>query len=109
MKLLFDQNISFRLIKKIADIYPEAKQVRELGLEDATDLQIFEFAKKNEYVIVTFDSDFCDLNNLNDFPIKIIWLRTGNTTTSNIELIFREKHLLIKAFFKDDNACLEVI
>jgi predicted nuclease of predicted toxin-antitoxin system len=43
------------------------------------------------------------------FPIKIIWLRTGNTTTSNIELIFREKHLLIKAFFKDDNACLEVI
>lgn len=37
MKLLFDQNISFRLIRKIADVFPEAKQVRELGLENFTD------------------------------------------------------------------------
>ncbi len=40
MKLLFDQNISFRLIKKISKLYPEAKQVRELGLENSTDLEM---------------------------------------------------------------------
>ncbi len=43
MKLLFDQNISFKLIKKINDIFPEAKQVKELGLENATDIEIFYF------------------------------------------------------------------
>ena len=42
MKLLFDQNISFRLVKRIIDLFPESKQVRELGLENATDFEIFE-------------------------------------------------------------------
>ncbi len=31
MKILFDQNISFRVIKGIQDLFPLAKQVRELG------------------------------------------------------------------------------
>jgi predicted nuclease of predicted toxin-antitoxin system len=42
MKLLFDQNISHRLIYLIKDIYPEAKQVREIGLENSSDKQIWE-------------------------------------------------------------------
>jgi len=108
MKLLFDQNISYRLIKKISDLYPDAKQVRELGLENATDIEIFEFAIKNTYTIVTFDSDFCDLNNLNEFPIKIIWLRTGNISTRNIEFIFRKKYDLIRSFLLEENGCLEI-
>ncbi len=70
MKLLFDQNISFRLIKKISKLYPESKQVRELGLKNSTDLEIFNYATKNSYTIVTFDSDFCDLNNLKKVPNK---------------------------------------
>ncbi len=37
MKLLFDQNISYRLINGIIDVFPDSKQVRELGLENATD------------------------------------------------------------------------
>ena len=73
MKLLFDQNISFRLIRRIVDLFPESKQVRELGLENATDFEIFEHAKRNDYAIVTFDSDFCDLNIIKGFPPKIIW------------------------------------
>ena len=40
MKLLFDQNISFRIISKLQDVFPEAKQVRELGLENSTDREI---------------------------------------------------------------------
>ncbi|MEA3316998.1 MAG: DUF5615 family PIN-like protein [Bacteroidota bacterium] len=48
MKLLFDQNISFRLIKRIVDLFPQSKQVRELGLENFIDIEIFEFAKKHD-------------------------------------------------------------
>ena len=45
MKLLFDQNISHRLLNNIQDILPEAKQVRNLGLENNSDKQIWEYAK----------------------------------------------------------------
>ena len=38
MKILFDQNISFRIIGKIKHSYPEAKQIRELGLENSSDM-----------------------------------------------------------------------
>jgi len=108
MKLLFDQNISFRLLQKIKDLFPDAKQVRELGLENATDFEIFEYATKNDYSIVTFDSDFCDLNILKGFPPKIIWIRTGNITTNNLELILRQKSDLINSFLTEDFGCLEI-
>ena len=109
MKLLFDQNISFRLIERISNLYPDAKQVRELGLENVTDNEIFEFAKKNDYSIVTFDSDFCDLNILKGFPPKIIWIRTGNTTTKNLEIIVKNKYERIKSFMQENFGCLEII
>ena len=102
MKLLFDQNISFRLIKRIIDLFPDSKQVRELGLENSTDTEIFDFVKRNDFAIVTFDSDFCDLNIIRGFPPKIIWIRTGNTTTKNLENLLRKKNDLIKLFLNED-------
>jgi len=109
MRLLFDQNISYRLIKKISDIFPKSKQVKELGLENATDLEIFNYAKINNYSIVTFDSDFCDLNIISGFLPKIIWIRTGNTTTKNLEIIIRQKSEIINSFLTEDYGCLEII
>ena len=50
MKLLFDQNISFRLINKISEDYLEAEQVKQLGLENYTDLEIWGYAKENGLV-----------------------------------------------------------
>ena len=108
MKLLFDQNISFRLIKQIIDIFPESKQVRELGLDNATDIEIFNYAKKNDFAIVTFDSDFSDLNILRGYPPKIIWIRTGNSTTKKIEILLRKQQDLIEIFLDEDYGCLEI-
>jgi predicted nuclease of predicted toxin-antitoxin system len=70
MKLLFDQNISHRLISLIQDILPEAKQVRQIGLENSTDKQIWEYAKENDYIIVTFDADFYDFSLVWGHPPK---------------------------------------
>ncbi len=109
MKLLFDQNISFRLLKRIIDLYPDSKQVLELGLENSTDREIFDFAQRNNYTIVTFDSDFFDLVTLYGFPPKIIWIRTGNTTTKNLELILKAKYELIELFIKENYGCLEIV
>lgn len=57
-KLLLDQNISFRVVRKVSFLFPEAKQVRELGLENSSDQDIWEFARTHGFSIVTFDADF---------------------------------------------------
>ena len=112
MKLLFDQNISFRIISKIETNFPEAKQVRQLGIENYSDVEIWEFAKENEFSIVTFDADFFDLSNLKGHPPKIIWLRFGNTKTDFLADIINSKNSIIKDFISSDAyleiACLEI-
>jgi len=112
MKLLLDQNISFRITNRIQDIYPNSKQVRDLGLEDSKDSLLWTFAKDNDYCIVTFDADFYDLGLLKGHPPKVIWLRLGNTSTQNIEQSLRKNFDLIKAFLTDPNyseiGCLEI-
>lgn len=112
MKILFDQNISYRVIDKISKNFPEAKQVRELNLENDSDLEIWQFAQSNNYTIVTFDADFYDLANLKGHPPKIIWLRVGNTKTENVAKLFNLKYKLIKDFINNpdykDIACLEI-
>jgi hypothetical protein len=40
MKLLFDENLSFRLVTALADIYPDSSHVREVGLLGADDLHV---------------------------------------------------------------------
>ena len=110
MKLLFDQNISHRLIRLISDIFPEAKQVRELGIENYSDKKIWEFAKENNSIIVTFDSDFYNFSMVWGHPPKIVLLRTFNQTTSNIENLIRNYQKAIKDFYLDHElACLEII
>lgn len=84
MKLLFDQNISHRVLLRLTATFPQAKHVRDFNLQFSTDRQIWTFAKENEYTIVTFDADFCELATLYGHPPKIIWLRFGNTTTQNL-------------------------
>jgi predicted nuclease of predicted toxin-antitoxin system len=110
MKLLFDQNISHRLISLIQDILPEAKQVRQIGLENSSDKQIWEYAKEHDFTIVTFDGDFYDFSLVWGHPPKIIWIRTYNQTTKNLEEILRKYMSTMQEFLKDnDLACLEII
>lgn len=112
MKILLDQNISFRVIKGIQDLFPLARQVRELGIENYSDRKIWEFAMKEDYSIVTFDSDFYDLNLVLGTPPKIIWLRIGNATTDDIIQLFRQNSELIKEFLTNPDfsqlGCLEI-
>jgi len=112
VKLLFDQNISFRIIKKIDSFFSGSKQVRDLGLEDASDIEIWKFAKLNDFIIVTFDADFADISNIKGCPPKIIWLRMGNMTTLHISEILKKYHSTIKDFAENieysEIACLEI-
>lgn len=97
-----DQNISLRVVEKISSVFPEARQVRELGLENSSDQHIWQFAKKNDFTIVSFDADFYDLASLKGHPPKIIWLRTGNTRSQDIAQLLLNKVESIKAGFTQE-------
>ena len=112
MKLLFDQNISYRLVNQIQVAFPSCGQVRELGLENATDIEIWEYAKENEYAIVTFDADFYEISQYRGHPPKIIWIRTGNITMKNLAVMLTERKDEINNFLEREEygelACLEI-
>jgi predicted nuclease of predicted toxin-antitoxin system len=109
MKLLFDQNISFRILKKLSDAFPDSSHVKTEGLINALDLDIWEFAKNNEFIIVSQDSDFNDINLIKGFPPKIIWIKTGNLNTEEISSLLLKHHMEIEEFHIDKNlGCFEI-
>jgi predicted nuclease of predicted toxin-antitoxin system len=101
MKLLFDQNLSPRLVTRLADLYPGSIHVESLGLGTALDDAIWNYARQNDCFIVTKDADFSEMGLLAGFPPKIIWIRRGNCSTKEIETILREAHASIQAMSKD--------
>lgn len=112
MRLLFDQNISFRITKKLHDFFPECEHVSDCGLMDCEDPDIWEYARSNHYSIVTFDSDFYDISIINGHPPKIIWLRSGNLTTKEITKLLIINKEVIEKFIDyeeyENVSCLEI-
>jgi predicted nuclease of predicted toxin-antitoxin system len=102
--LLFDQNLSPRLVDRLADIYPNSVHVFALGLGDAMDIDIWQFARDNDYMIVTKDADFSEFGIIKGFPPKIIWIRRGNCSTQDIENILRENFSAISELSVDENS-----
>jgi len=82
MKLLFDRNLSPRLVNRLADLYPGSQHVSFIGLDQADDRTVWEYANQNDFTVVTRDSDFSELSVLRGFPPKIIWIRRGNCSTN---------------------------
>lgn len=110
MKLLFDQNLSFKLCPALADLFPGSSQVRLLGLAQADDRILWEHAKTNAFVLVTQDSDFADMAALYGPPPKVIWLRCGNQPSQIIAQLLRDHAQAIAAFDQDPTAtCLEIL
>jgi predicted nuclease of predicted toxin-antitoxin system len=109
MKLLFDQNLSFKLCQTVADIFPQSTHVRLLGLSEVGDQEVWDYAKAHGFAIVTQDADFAEMAALLGFPPKVIWLRAGNQSTEAISLLLRRQAGIIAGFCNDDDAaCLEI-
>jgi predicted nuclease of predicted toxin-antitoxin system len=109
MKLLFDANLSHKLVTLLADVFPESSHVRTLGLKTQDDSAIWESAKQGGFTIVTLDSDFYDLSCYYGQPPRVIWLRCGNQPTPVHERILRQHLDLIGRFASDPDAgCLEL-
>lgn len=109
MKLLFDQNISYRILKLLSSNFKDSTTVKTENLVDSTDKEIWDFAGKFGYTIVTQDSDFFDLTTLYGYPPKIIWIRTGNLGTQSLAAILNMHEAELSAFKENENqACFEI-
>lgn len=109
MRLLFDENLSPRLVRAIADLWPESAHVELVHLRGATDQAVWDYARTHHYTIVTKDDDFRALAFVRGAPPKIIWLQVGNTSTTSIAKVLRDSASDIGAFDADRFAALLVL
>jgi len=106
VKLLFDENLSHRLVQLLTDIFPDSRHVRDVGLKSSDDPKVWDFAKDNDFMIVSKDADMHDLSLVFGNPPKVIWLRIGNCSTRQIENLLRQDFEVIKLFSENEDASL---
>ena len=102
MKLLFDQNVSYKIVRRLQEDFPGCSHISNIGLLDATDNAIWEYAKNMDYCIVTFDYDFIDFSMLRGAPPKVIIIRKGNTKTESLVSLFLSQKNTINDFLITD-------
>ncbi len=109
MKLLLDENLSRRLIPFLVSEYPESSQVCLLGLETLPDNEIWEYAKTNDFVIVTRDADFFDMSCVYGQPPKVIWLRSGNQSkAATLACLLENRRVIENRLIDDAFPCIEI-
>jgi len=109
MKLLLDQNIPRKLVKQLENLFPCSSHVYLLNLQTATDEEVWTYARNNGFTIVTQDSDFNERSLIYGYPPKVIWLRTGNTSTQNIKRLLKSHSQDIFSFEQDETlGCLQI-
>jgi predicted nuclease of predicted toxin-antitoxin system len=106
VKLFFDQNLSQKLLVKLADLYPNSTQAITAGLEHGSDGEIWNFAEQHGYVIVTADTDFEKLSAQHGFPPKVILLTNCNYPTRVAADLLRRSSIRINEFEKSDSGLL---
>jgi len=108
MKLLLDENLSRRLVPFLLHDFPGSSQVVLLGLESATDTQVWQTAKDQGFVIVARDADFEELSLVWGQPPQVIWLKIQNPTRAATLRILLENREAIEAALNSGRACVEV-
>lgn len=109
--LLCDENLSYRLVKKLEQEFPGIQHVTRLGLGPSPeDERIFLMARRIGLpLLVTNDLDFLTLIDRLGPPPKLVLLRTGNLSTSRLaDLLIGRKQQVIDFLSDADRIVLEV-
>lgn len=109
MKLLVDENISSKLVKFLVDDYPKSSHIDFLQMQGTTDTNIWEYAKKEDYIIVSKDNDFRQRAFLLGPPPKVIWLSVGNGGTKIIKDMVLKNTSEIKKFSENPSEALLIL
>jgi predicted nuclease of predicted toxin-antitoxin system len=109
VRLRFDENLSRRLPSRLAELFPESQHVSEIGLLQASDSGIWQFAGANGFAIVSADSDFFEMATSIGPPPKVIWLRRWIHRTRDVEALLRREAIRIAEFGSDPDSGVLVL
>lgn len=109
MKLLLDENLSFRIIHQIEDLYPGSAHVKDFGLIRDDDAAIWSFAATHNFTIVSKDEDFHQLSLLCGHPPRFIFLKVGNCPTSTIVSLLRNSYNTVREFHNRQSESLLIL
>jgi len=96
LKLLFDANLSPKLVQRLADIFPGSAHVFGTGMaRDTSDATVWQYARDNGFIVVTADSDFIDLARTQGAPPKLIRIENCDFRTEEVEAVLRRHAISI--------------
>lgn len=101
MTLLLDQNLSPRLVRALAGLFPGSLHVRDVGLAAASDDEVWTYAAERGLTIVSKDAEFHQRSFLFGHPPKVVWIRRGNCSTRDLETLLRARRDERVAFEQD--------
>jgi predicted nuclease of predicted toxin-antitoxin system len=109
MSLLLDENLSPRLVGRLAHLFPGMLHVRDIGLRAAPDPDIWEYAKQHGHTVVSADFDFVFLAEQRGVPPQVIHLPQCDYPAAIIEDMLRRNAVRIAEFLKDPASKVLVI
>ncbi len=109
MKLLFDENLTFRLARVPAEPFPESLHVEDVGLETSEDDAIRRYAVEHGLAVVTKDADFAERCLVKGAPPKVVWIRRGNCSTATVESLLRVHRDEIEELGRSDAALIRLL
>ena len=109
MRLLLDENLSRRLVERLADLFPGSTHAASEGLLQAPDIRLWEYAKAGGFAIVTADADFYELATTFGPPPKVIWLRACDYPTAVAERLIRRQAIRVAEFLQDHEQAVLIL
>ena len=109
MKLLLDENLSRRIVPFLQTDFPGSAHVALLGMERVDDLEIWQYAKDNDFAIVSRDSDFQERSLIAGHPPQVVWLKIPNhSKTAVLNILIEHRAEIEKALLHENRACVEI-
>jgi predicted nuclease of predicted toxin-antitoxin system len=105
---MFDANLSRRLVSHLVDLYPGSEHASVLG-PMPEDIEIWDYSKARDLVVVTKDSDFYRMSVTWGPPPKVVWLRLGNSGTVEVAKVLRLRESDLRLFYRDPTAALLIL
>ena len=109
MKLLFDENLSRKLVRRLSELYPSCAHVSDFDLTERPDGDIWKFAQRKGFTIVGCDTDFYEFATRIGPPPQVVWLRRWRHPTKDAELVLRREAVRIRSFAADPNLGILVL
>lgn len=108
MRFIVDQQLPQTLVQWLAARGYEAEHVRQIGLRDADDSDVWRHALSVDAVVLTKDADFASLRSSAARGPAVVWLRVGNATTKAMVQWLEPRWSGVEAALKTGRAVIEV-